>query len=150
MRTLIIVVFVKEADISLWDDAQHACPSFSQKLCLTHLRILPQCAGRLCLVEQVASPSQPLLWPGFTQLKYSFGFADASPSLLPDDTRSVGFAFRDTAHACLARRKLGRFLTSTIPRRRSCWLPVRLLVARLFLAELSSVSPLTDQPLQLG
>ena len=29
VRTLIVVIFVKEADISLWDDAQHACPSFS-------------------------------------------------------------------------------------------------------------------------
>ena len=45
-----------------------------------------------------------LLWPGFTQLKYSFGFADSSPSLLPNDTRSVGFALPDAAHASLGRR----------------------------------------------
>ena len=40
VRTLIVVIFMFEADISLWDDARHACPSFSQQLCLTHLRIL--------------------------------------------------------------------------------------------------------------
>ena len=61
----------------------------------------------------------PLLWPGFFQLKYPFGFADSSPFLLPDSTRSVVFAFPDTAHASCS-EKLCCFLASTIPRRRSC------------------------------
>ena len=67
-----------------------------------------QCVGQLCLVEQASSLTaekylySALLWPGFSQLKYSFGFADSSPFLLPDSTRSVGLVFPDTTHACLA------------------------------------------------
>ena len=79
---------------------------------------LRQCVGRLCLVEQVASPSQRrnnmyslLLWPAFPQLKYFFGFADLV-----------------TAHACLG--DCQRDTSSP-----DCSSP-----------DLSSVSPLTDQP----
>ena len=56
VRTLIVVIFVKEADISLWDGTQRACPSFSRKLCLLNILAVARFPPAEVLTKSVDTP----------------------------------------------------------------------------------------------